>query len=328
MPQQWKLFKVGFNPDYLLIAEDAVIYAHHADDHDESINEQIKYLEVYNTWRTCWILQPPHNTANFKDNNWLLGSTIFGLFGYVKSILGIRDKRGRGEVLEALLHALCSSAHFELSVPFPKGKMVRVLLELSSDYVYGLPYSLPRLKAGPLWPHTFDKPGTVQRFGSTTLTPRLMESYIAVLEAFLAAGIDPTDIPSGVPPDYLLCHKSFKLDLFRELSLSKVGITAITLFNIGKTVFDCSVCAHRLSKITGIVGNYKGETSKRKFVDESEAGESSDSGQDVEFFTKDKRLKSLVEQGVVSELLVDNDVIYLGERPVYRGQSVEVKEDD
>jgi hypothetical protein len=79
MPQNQNVqgvFKVGYTFDHLRIAEDVVIYAHHADDYDGSIDEQIKYLEIYNTWRTCWIPQPPSIMANFKDNNWLVGSTI------------------------------------------------------------------------------------------------------------------------------------------------------------------------------------------------------------------------------------------------------------
>lgn len=76
------------------------------------------------------------------------------------------------------------------------------------------------------------------------------------------------------------------------------------------------------------MGNYKSETSrKRKLIDESEAGESSgqseqegDNGQGVKSGTKDKRLKPLVKQGVVSELSDDNDVIFLGVRPVHRDQ--------
>lgn len=235
MPQHQKIVKVGFNLDHLRIAEDVIIYAHHADDDDGSIDEQIKYLEVYNRWRACWIPQPPHITANFKDNNWLLGSTILGLSGYVKSILGNQNKTGQPEVTGALLYAVCSSEHFEPSVPFPKGKMVRVLLELSSDHVYSLPHALPRLKAGPRWPAALDSLGKVQKSGSSTIiTPRLVESYVAVLEAFLAAGIDPTNIPSKVPPDYRLCHKSFEHDLFRELSSFKGSMNAGTLFYLGE----------------------------------------------------------------------------------------------
>jgi len=337
MPRHQKVFKEGFNLDHLRIAEDVVIYAHYADDHDGSINEQIKYLEVYNTWRTCWIPQLPHITANFKDNNWLLGSTILGLSGYVKSILGNQNKTGQSEVSRALLHAICSSEHFEPSVPFPKGKMVRVLLELNSDHMYSLPHALPRLKAGPLWPATLDSLGKVQKSDSTTIvTPRLVESYVAVLEAFLAAGIDPTDICSKVPPDYPLCHKSFEHDLFHELTLWKGRMKASTLFSIGKIVFDRSVLAHRMSRITDVAWNYKSETSrKRKLRDESEAGESSgkseqegDNGQGVESATEVKRLKPLAEQGVVFDLSDDNDVIFLGERPVHRDQRIEVEEDD
>jgi hypothetical protein len=304
MPQHQKVFKVGFNLDHLRIAEDVVIYAHHADDHDGSIDEQIKYLEVYNTWRTCWIPQPPHITANFKDNNWLLGSTLLGLSGYVKSILGNQNKTEQPEVSGALLHALCSSEHFELSVPFPKGKMVRVLLELSSNHVHSLPHALPRLKVGSLWPAALDSLGRVQKFGSRIIiTPRLVENCVAVLEAFLAAGIDPTDIPSKVPPDYLLCHKSFEHDLFRELLSLKGSVNASTLFYLGRIVFNRSVLAHRMNRITSVAGNHKSGTSrKRKLIDESEAGESSDqseqegdNGQVVESGTKDKRLKPLVE---------------------------------
>ena len=124
-----------------------------------------------------------------------------------------------------------------------------------------------------------------------------------MLEAFLAAGIDPTDIPSKVPPDYLLCHINFEHDLFRELSLLKGSMNASTLFYLGRIVFDRSVLAHRMNRITSVAGNYKSETSrKRKLIDESEAGESSDqseqegdNGQVVESGTKDKRLKPLVE---------------------------------
>jgi len=304
MPQHQKVFKAGFNLDHLRIAEDVAIYAHHADDHDGSIDEQIKYLEVYNTWRTCWIPQPPHITANFKDNNWLLGSTLLGLSGYVKSILGNQNKTGHPEVSGALLHALCSSEHFELSVPFPKGKMVRVLLELSSNHVHSLPHALPRLKVGSLWPAALDSLGRVQKFGSRIIiTPRLVENCVAVLEAFLAAGIDPTDIPSKVPPDYLLCHKSFEHDLFRELLSLKGSVNASTLFYLGRIVFNRSVLAHRMNRITSVAGNHKSGTSrKRKLIDESEAGEFSDqseqegdNGQVVESGTKDKRLKPLVE---------------------------------
>jgi hypothetical protein len=61
-----------------------------------------------------------------------------------------------------------------------------------------------------------------------------VESYVAVLEAFLAAGIDPTNIPSKVPPDYRLCHKSFEHDLFRELSSFKGSMNAGTLFYLGE----------------------------------------------------------------------------------------------
>ncbi|PVH76809.1 hypothetical protein DL98DRAFT_517667 [Cadophora sp. DSE1049] len=215
--------------------------------------------------------------------------------------------------------------------------MVRVLLELSSDHVYSLPHALPRLKAGPRWPAAPDSLGRIQKSRSTTIiTPLLVESYVAVLEAFLAAGIDPTDIPSNVPPDYLLCRKSFEHDLFRELSSLTGSMSASILFHLGKLVFDRSVCAHNMKRITGVAGNYKSETPrKRKFIDESEAGESSrqpeqegDNGQGVEFVAKDKRLKPFVEQGVVFELSDDNDVIFLGERPVHRDQRVEVKEDD
>jgi hypothetical protein len=273
MPQHQKIFEVGFKLDHLRIAEDVAIYAHHADDHDGSINEQIKYLDIYNTWRSCWIPQSPHITANFKDNNWLLGSTILGLSGYVKSVLGSQNKTVQPEVSGALLHTLCSSEHFEPSVPFPKGKMVRVLLELSSDHVYSLPHALPRLKAGPRWPSALDSLGKVQKSGSTAIiTPHLVESYVAMLEAFLAAGIDPTDIPSKVPPDYILCHKSLEHDLFRELSSLKGRMNASTLFHLGKVVFDRSVLAHRMSRITGVVSKYKSETLReRKFIDELEA---------------------------------------------------------
>ena len=322
MSQHQKVFKIGFNKDHLRIAEDVVIYAHHADDDDDgSIDDQIKYLEVYNTWRACWIPQSPHITANFKDNNWLLGSTILGLSGYVRSILGNKIKTRQPEISGVLLYALCSSEHFEPSVPFPKGKMVRVLLELSSDHVYSLPHALPRLKAGPRWPAAFGALGNIQKSGSTTIiTPRLVESYVAVLEAFLAAGIDPTNISGKVPTDYLLSRKSFEHDLFCELSSFKGSVTAGALFYHAEIVFNRSVLAHGMSRITGIAGNYKSETSrKRKLIDESEAGESSrqsekdgDDSQGVESGTKDKRLKPLVEQGVVSELSGSNDVIFFG----------------
>jgi hypothetical protein len=328
MPQHQKIVKVGFNLDHLRIAEDVVIYAHHVDDHDGSIDEQIKYLEVYNTWRTCWIPQPPNIVANFKDNNWLIGSTILGLSGYVKSILGNQNETTQAEVSGALLYALCSSEHFEPSVPFPKGKMARVLLELSSNHVYSLPHAMPRLQAGPRWPAALDSLGKIRRSGPTIIvTPRLVESYVAVLEAFLAAGIDPTDIPSKVPPDYLLCHKSFEHDLFRELSSFKGSVVASTVFYLGKIVFDRSVLAHKMNRKTVVAGEYKSETSrKRNLIDESEAGESSgqseqgDNGQGVESGTKAKRFKSLVEQGVVSALSDDDDVIFLGERPMHRDQ--------
>jgi hypothetical protein len=331
MSQHQKVFKVGFNLDHLRIAEDVVIYAHHADDDDGSIDDQIKYLEVYNTWRACWIPQSPHITANFKDNNWLLGSTILGLSGYVRSILGNKIKTRQPEISGALLYALCSSEHFEPSVPFPKGKMVRVLLELSSNHVYSLPHALPRLKAGPRWPAAFGALGNIQKSGSTTIvTPHLVESYVAVLEAFLAAGIDPTNISGKVPTDYLLCRKSLEHDIFCELSSLEGSVTAGALFYLAKNVFNRSVRAHEVSS------HYKSETSrKRKLTGESEAGESSgqseqegDNSHGVESGTKDKRLKPSVEQGVVSELSDGNDVIFLAERPVHRDQKVEVKENN
>jgi hypothetical protein len=214
-------------------------------------------------------------------------------------------------------------------VPFPKRKMVRVLLELSSDHVYSLPHALPRLKVGPRSPAALDSLEKVHISGSTTIiTPHLVESYVAVLEALLAAGIDPTDISSKVPPDYPLCHKSFEQDLFRELSSRNCTVNASALFYLGKLVFDGSVLAHRMNRITGVAGNYRRETSrKRKLIDESEAEESSAqseqegyNGQGVEFGTKAKRFKPLVEQGVVSELSDDDDVTFLGERPVHRDQ--------
>jgi hypothetical protein len=167
---------------------------------------------------------------------------------------------------------------------------------------------------------------TLDDFNGTIITPRLVESYVAVLEAFLAAGIDPTDICSEVPPDYPPCHKSFEHDLFHELSSWKGRMKASTLFSIGKLVLDRSVLAHRMSRITGVACNYKSETSrKRKLRDELEAGESSgqseqegDNRQCVESATKDKRIKRLAEQGVLSDLSDDNDVIFLGERPVHQ----------
>jgi hypothetical protein len=157
-----------------------------------------------------------------------------------------------------------------------------------------------------------------------------VESYVAVLEAFLAAGIDPTNISGKVPTDYLLCRKSLEHDIFCELSSLEGSVTAGALFYLAKNVFNRSVRAHEVSS------HYKSETSrKRKLTGESEAGESSgqseqegDNSHGVESGTKDKRLKPSVEQGVVSELSDGNDVIFLAERPVHRDQKVEVKENN
>ncbi|KAH7418606.1 hypothetical protein BKA64DRAFT_635725 [Cadophora sp. MPI-SDFR-AT-0126] len=265
MPRHQKIFKKGFNLGHLRIAEDVVIYAHHADDHDGSINEQIKYLELYNTWRTRWIPQQSHITESVKDTKWLLGSTILGLSGFVKSILVSQDKAVQSETSGALLYALCSSEHFEPDVPFAKGKMVRVLLELSSDHVYSVPNALPRFKMGPRWPAALDSLGRIPKSDyRTMITPHLVESYVEVLGAFLAAGVDPTDIPSKVPPDYSLCRKSFEHDLFRETLLMKGIMRTGIFFDLAKLVFDRSVYAHNMKTITVVPGNHERGISKKR----------------------------------------------------------------
>lgn len=266
-----KSVEEGFNLDHLRIAEDVIIYAHHADDHDGSIVEQVRYLEAYNIWRTRWIPQQQHITPRFKDANWLVGSTIVGLSGYVKTMLGNKSKAVQTEVSEILLYELCSSEHFEPDVPFAKSKMVSVLLELSSNHVYSLPQALPRLKAGPRWPAALDCLGRIQRSGSrVSITTRLVESYAAVLEAFLVAGIDPTDISGKVPPDYLLCRKGFEDAFLRELSSLNGSLSASALFHLGKVCFDRSVSAYNMKRIASIVGRHKSGISREvMFVDEA-----------------------------------------------------------
>jgi hypothetical protein len=301
----------GISEDYRRVAEDVIIYAYHLDDDERSLYEQLKYLKFFNTWRTRLIGIPSTRnvTTDFKDKDWLLGFTVLGLTGYVRSILETESSTRKAEILGVLLRGLCSSEFFYPSVPFPKIKMVRMLLEMSSDHVFRLPRALPRLKVGPLWPSTLNNSGEIDcSFYQTTITMGLVETYTMILEAFLAAGIDPTDISSKVPPEYKFRHESFKQDLFLELSSSfKEAVNAKTLFYAGKNVFDRSVHAHRMSKIDGVTGDDGSQASrKRKLIDEKEAGESSgrmkqENGND---HNEAKRLRHPMEEGSYPKMII------------------------
>jgi hypothetical protein len=288
---------IGISEDCRRVAEDVIIYAYQLDDDETSLYEQLKYLKIFNTWRTRLIPSTRNVTADFQDKDWLLGFAVLGLTGYVRSTLENESSARKAEILGVLLRALCSSEHFKPSVPFPKIKMVRMLSKMGSDHVCKLPYALPRLKAGPLWPDTF-RSGVDNL--ETRATPDLMKTYATILEVFLAAGIDPTDISSMVPPDYQLRRKSFEQELFLELSSLTRSVNASTLFYVGKNVFDRSVHAHRMSKIDGVTGDDRGEASrKRKLIDETEAEESSgrmkrENGND---HNEAKRLRYPMEEG-------------------------------
>jgi hypothetical protein len=313
---------LGISTDYRRVAEDVIIYAYQLDDDERSLYEQLKYLKIFNTWRTRLIPPTRNVTADFKDKNWLLGFTVLGLTGYVRSTLENESNMRNAQILGVLLRALCSSEHFKPSVPFPKIKMVRMLLEMSSDHICRLPRALPRLEVGPLWPSTLNSSGDIDCSNyQTTITMGLVETYTAILEGFMAAGIDPTDIPSMVPPDFKLCHESFKQDLCLKLSSSfKEKVDAKSLFCAAKDVFHRSVLAHRMSNVGGVTVDDRSEASrKRKLIDETEGGESPgrmkrENGID---HNESKRIRHPMEEDSVVEISDDDDVIFLGERPTW-----------
>jgi hypothetical protein len=223
------------------MVEDITIYAYHADDNDGTRGEQTKLLNIYNAWRSSTMEEPQPIIPSYRDRHWLRESALLSLSGYVHNFLSVEEEETRSEVAENLLYAVLSSAHSErLRLMFPKPKMVQVLLKLRSDRTMQTDV-MPRLSAGPCWP---SQSGTIVRVRANDdvhATPRFLKAYVSMLEAFLSAGVDPTDISSRVPKHYLLNSEALITDIRQNLLKLDCEADGTSLYRSLRSVFERSV---------------------------------------------------------------------------------------
>lgn len=156
------------------------------------------------------------------------------------------DQIARSPVAEALLHSLCSATHFEWpNLPYPKAKMVRTLLNLiEAPLLHSIPNVLPKYSKGVYWP-TVPRRSLDYPIRANT-THAFVESLVSILEAFLGAGIDPTDVPSHVPKDFRCDREVFVWDIMQRLpSCGDSEIKSKEVFHHANVVFSEAVFQQR-----------------------------------------------------------------------------------
>lgn len=271
---------VAENQLFSRTAEDIAVYAYHADDHHPTRSLQTKLLKLFNTWRSSCMLEPPPITTNYDDPYWLKDATLLSLSGYVRDILIDDDEFTRSKVAGVLLFYLFSSVHLERSrLMFPKPKMVRTLLQLSSNHMKYDQNYLPRLKMGACWPWTSGALSQVGKLDSSGIR-RLVEACISQLHTFLTAGIDPTDIGEGIPKSYLLCRESLLEDILQHLRLVDGRVDDVSLYHALRSAFEGDVILQMKCNANGSGGmptNRMKLPAKRIHFLESLEGDESDS---------------------------------------------------
>jgi hypothetical protein len=133
----------------LRTAQDAMVYAHHADDHSYSRNLQTQLLKMFNTWRSSWAPEPSLLGTSYRDIFWLRHATWLSLPGYVGDILAREDQATQSNVAQDLLcifHGVDGLQWVEF--PLLKHKMIQTLLRMCSNHLIYSPALMPRLKIG------------------------------------------------------------------------------------------------------------------------------------------------------------------------------------
>lgn len=238
--------KVGIDEDDLSKVEVVAVYAHYADEHVETWDQQMTLVRSFNKWKDGKFPDPPVIMRGCEDTHWLRESTLLGLSGFVTNILLDEDGFTRSKTAEILLHTLCKPASYAALRPFPKSRMVQALLRLSANHTHSIPNSFSRLFAGVRWPAAYWTPGTIQPMQKPSRL--LIQNYVSLLEAFLKEGIDPTDIPDGVPMDFVLDPRVLEDYFYNEISKSGDKIDVTLLYHTGRSAFQRCVDEYRTTK--------------------------------------------------------------------------------
>lgn len=168
------------------IANDALIYAYHADGHQSTRRLRYKLLRRLTHMQAL---------------------ALYCLHDYVMDTLSLMDPTTRSKTAEALLDHICDASHFkELVIPFVTAKMVRNLLIFCTAHrrilstrngVWAGWLGL----AGLVPHHSHIPPGALSCF---------VRARIQIIEVFLEVGTtDPTETISRVPSGFSLCPESF-----------------------------------------------------------------------------------------------------------------------
>ena len=131
---------------YQCHAQEAMIYAYHADSHPATRNAQIRLLKVQANMKVKW----PSSKFLQTDRFCLQRATMFCLSSYVKDILSAHDEMTRSKTANLLLDQLCSFSRLESpNMPFPTAEMVYSLIGMGST---GSIISLLRQSMWVCWP--------------------------------------------------------------------------------------------------------------------------------------------------------------------------------
>ncbi|KUJ12526.1 uncharacterized protein LY89DRAFT_209519 [Mollisia scopiformis] len=147
--------------------------------------------------------------------------------------------------------------------------MARTLLKLvEAPSRFCIPYNLPKFSKGVCWPITprswVDYPleaDTIQKF---------LESLFSILEAFLAAGIDPTNVSNQVPSDFKFYPEVFVQGIVQTLPYTDSKINGKIVFDHANAVLNEEVLKYRKEKTISIGATTEAEVgTKRRHLHES-----------------------------------------------------------
>ncbi|KAF4635410.1 hypothetical protein G7Y89_g2688 [Cudoniella acicularis] len=145
------------------------------------------------------------------EMTFLQRATLYGLSDFVEDILAEKDEVTRSITTNALLGRLCSLAQVARGIfPFMTAKIVSCLLKASR-------FPPKRVESEAAIDQDFPWPGVPDVTSGTEANLVIhsrallcfLESRIYAIEAFLDAGIDPTDTLYYVPTNFKLCRNGF-----------------------------------------------------------------------------------------------------------------------
>jgi NACHT domain len=183
------------------MAQDALIYAYHADGDVRTRNAQFKLLKDLAGLGIPWI---PLVTCPSKSS-FLERATKYSLANYVNDILSTVDEATRTPTVEGLLDTYCRGTHLLWKeMPLPNGKMVRTLMELRTPSRTNLS---SRKKIWKDWPTVIGFiPQTIEIIPA--MIPRFLRCRISILQIFLEMNQDPTHTLGYIPEGFTFCSET------------------------------------------------------------------------------------------------------------------------